>query len=200
MSPVSESSGPDSAVATPTELPETSADEAFARAALHNEQSDDLEVQQLGANEAGQDDPSIHVEPNNKEMKNVLAKTSSTEVISNFTLDTKLKSGSVASLGSTKSDSYASVTSSLSNGIHEKEGSFTSVASTHSIQHQGGLVRYRSLTTGRPLSDIVSTHCVALLAIFSCTDTKLVILNLTLKVQFFPLYYQGSSNLDSGED
>ncbi|CAH3193157.1 unnamed protein product [Porites evermanni] len=87
-------------------------------------------------------------------MKNVLAKTSSTEVISNFTLDTKLKSGSVASLGSTKSDSYASVASSLSNGIHEKEGSFTSVASTHSIQHQGGLVRYRSLTTGRPLSDI----------------------------------------------
>lgn len=155
MSPTSESPGPDSAVTTPTELPETSTAKAFATAALHNEQSNDLEeLQQLGVNEPQKDDPSIHVDSNNKEMKNVLAKTSSTEVISNFTLDTKLKSGSVASLGSTKSDSYASVASSLSNGIHEKEGSFTSVASTHSIQHQGGLVRYRSLTTGRPLSDI----------------------------------------------
>lgn len=173
MSPTSESPGPDSAVTTPTELPETSTAKAFATAALHNEQSNDLEeLQQLGVNEPQQDDPSIHVDSNNKEMKNVLAKTSSTEVISNFALDTKLKSGSVASLGSTKSDSYASVASSLSNGIHEKEGSFTSVASTHSVQHQGGLVRYRSLTTGRPLSDIVSTQCFALLTIFSYTDTK----------------------------
>jgi len=100
-------------------------------------------------------------------MKNVLDKASSTEVITALNLDTRLKSGSVASLGSTRSetDSYASVASSLSNGIYEKAGSFTSIASTHSMQHQlhgshKGLVRYRS-ASGRPLSDIVSTVFVS---------------------------------------
>ena len=97
-------------------------------------------------------------------MKNVLDKASSTEVITPLSLDTRLKSGSVASLGSTRSDSYASVASSISNGIYEKAGSFTSVASTHSIQHQvhgshHGLVRYRS-ASGRPLSDMVSTDFI----------------------------------------
>ena len=95
-------------------------------------------------------------------MRTVLDKASSTEVITALNLDTRLKSGSFASLGSSNSDSYASVASSISNGIYEKASSFTSVASTHSIQHQAygshhGLVRYRS-ASGRPLSDIVSGY------------------------------------------
>lgn len=157
MSPTSESPGPDSAVSTPTEHRENSTADAFAKATLPSEQINVIkELQELETNEPQQDetDPSIHVDANNKEMKNVLDKTSSTEVVTNFNLDTRLKSGSVASLGSTRSDSYASVASSMSNGIYEKAESYTSVASAHSMQLQThGLVRYRS-TSGRPLSDI----------------------------------------------
>ena len=159
ISPTSESPGPDSAVSTPTEHRENSTADAFAKATLPSEQIVIKELQELETNEPQQDetDPSIHVDANNKEMKNILDKTSSTEVVTNFNLDTRLKSGSVASLGSTRSDSYASVASSLSNGIYEKAESYTSIASAHSMQLQThGLVRYRS-TSGRPLSDIVST-------------------------------------------
>lgn len=151
MSPTSESPGPDSAVTTPTEHRQTSAAEAFAKVTLPTEQS--IQGLELETGENHQEDPSIHVDANNKEMKNVLDKASSTEVITPLNLDTRLKSGSVASLGSTRSDSYASVASNISNGIFEKAGSFTSIASTHSSHH--GLVRYRS-ASGRPLSDIVS--------------------------------------------
>lgn len=134
--------------------------EAFALATLPNEQDQTATELESQTNEIHEDDPSIHVDANNKEMKTVLEKASSTEVISALNLDSRLKSGSVASLGSTRSGSYGSVASSISNGIFDKAGSFTSVASSFS-QHQPhgshhGLVRYRS-ASGRPLSDIVST-------------------------------------------
>ena len=157
MSPTSESPGPDSAAATPTEHKQTSIANDFAKATFGNSVVNELEAE---ACKSSNDDPSIQVDANNKEMRNVLDKASSTEVISALNLDTRLKSGSVASLGSSKSDSYASVASSISNGIYEKSGSFTSVASTHSFQHQAshhGLVRYQS-ASGRPLSDIVSKY------------------------------------------
>lgn len=153
----SESTGPDSAVSTPTE-PETHIPaRVFAKAVLSNEQDSttkEFESQTTGSN---QDNLSIHVDANNKEMKTVLDRTSSTEVIPALTLDSRLKSDSVASINSAKSDSYGSVASNLSNGISEKAGSFTSVASSFSV-HQPfgshhGLVRYRS-ASGRPLSDI----------------------------------------------
>lgn len=152
-SPVpSESPGPDSTVTTPTDQAAASPAEAFAQAALPKKQDDaakELEPQ-TNDSEIRQEDPSIHVDANNKEMKTVLEKTSSTEVISALTLDSRLKSDSVASLGSARSDSYGSVASNISNGIFEKAGSYTSVVGAH------GLVRYRSVS-GRPLSDIVST-------------------------------------------
>ena len=156
MTPTSESPGPDSAVSTPTEHKQTSAAEDFAKVTLLSSAITELKLE---TSENDKDNPSIQVDSNNKEMKNVLEKASSTEVITSLTLDTKLKSGSVASLG--RSDSYGSVASTISNGIYEKAGSFTSIASTHSMQHQThgshhGLVRYRS-ASGRPLSDIVST-------------------------------------------
>lgn len=154
LSPTSESPGPDSAAATPTEHKQRSIADDFAKATFGNSVVNELEAEL--ACKSSDDDPSIQVDANNKEMKNVLDKASSTEVISALNLDTRLKSGSVASLGSSKSDSYASVASSISNGIYEKSGSFTSVASTHSFQHQAshhGLVRYQSVS-GRPLSDI----------------------------------------------
>lgn len=132
----------------------------FAKAVLSNGQDSttkEFESQTTGSN---QDNLIIHVDANNKEMKTVLDRTSSTEVIPALTLDSRLKSDSVASINSAKSDSYGSVASNLSNGISEKAGSFTSVASSFSV-HQPfgshhGLVRYRS-ASGRPLSDIVST-------------------------------------------
>ena len=154
----SESTGPDSTVTTPTE-PETHIPaRAFAKPVLSNEQDGKTKELELLTTESNQDDPSIHVDANNKEMKTVLDRTSSTEVIPALSLDSRLKYGSVASIN--RSDSYASVASNLSNGISEKAGSFTSVASTLSA-HQPlgshhGLVRYRS-ASGRPLSDIVST-------------------------------------------
>ncbi|KAK2573339.1 WD repeat-containing protein 44 [Acropora cervicornis] len=154
LSPTSESPGPDSAAATPTEHKQRSIADDFAKATFGNSVVNELEAEL--ACKSSDDDPSIQVDANNKEMKNVLDKASSTEVISALNLDTRLKSGSVASLGSSKSDSYASVASSISNGTYEKSGSFTSVASTHSFQHQAshhGLVRYQSVS-GRPLSDI----------------------------------------------
>lgn len=151
----SESTGPDSTVTTPTE-PETHIPaRAFAKPVLSNEQDGKTKELELLTTESNQDDPSIHVDANNKEMKTVLDRTSSTEVIPALSLDSRLKYGSVASIN--RSDSYASVASNLSNGISEKAGSFTSVASTLSA-HQPlgshhGLVRYRS-ASGRPLSDI----------------------------------------------
>ena len=136
--------------------------EAFVQAAaLPNEQEKEEKELEPQTNEINEDDPSIHVDANNKEMKTVLEKANSTEVISALNLDSRLKSGSIASLGSTRSGSYGSVASGISNGIFENSaGSFTSVASSFS-QHQPfgshhGLVRYRS-ASGRPLSDIVST-------------------------------------------
>lgn len=157
----SESPGPDSAVTTPTEQAAASPEEAFAQAAaLSNEQENVPKELESQSNDIHEDDPSIHVDANNKEMKTVLEKASSTEVISALNLDSRLKSGSVVSLGSTRSGSYGSVASGISNGILENSaGSFTSVASSFS-QHQPygshhGLVRYRS-ASGRPLSDIVS--------------------------------------------
>ncbi|XP_068731913.1 WD repeat-containing protein 44-like [Montipora capricornis] len=155
MPPTSESPGPDSAVTTPTENRPTSTVEEFSKATFENSTVKELEEEASGNSN---DDPSIQVDVNNKEMRTVLDKASSTEVITALNLDTRLKSGSFASLGSSNSDSYASVASSISNGIYEKASSFTSVASTHSIQHQAygshhGLVRYRS-ASGRPLSDI----------------------------------------------
>ena len=157
----SESPGPDSTVTTPVEQA-ASPVEAFAQAALDSEQDKAPKELESHTNEIHElDDPSIHVDANNKEMKTVLEKASSTEVIPALNLDSRLKSGSVASLGSTRSGSYGSVASSISNGIPENSaGSFTSVASSFS-QHQvygshHGLVRYRS-ASGRPLSDIVST-------------------------------------------
>ncbi|XP_020601484.1 WD repeat-containing protein 44-like [Orbicella faveolata] len=155
----SESPGPDSAVTTPTEQAAASPVEAFAQAAaLSNEQENAPKELESQSNDIHEDDPSIHVDANNKEMKTVLEKASSTEVISALNLDSRLKSGSVVSLGSTRSGSYGSVASGISNGILENSaGSFTSVASSFS-QHQPygshhGLVRYRS-ASGRPLSDI----------------------------------------------
>lgn len=155
MPPTSESPGPDSAVTTPTENKPTSTVEEFSKATFESSTVKELEEEASGNSN---DDPSIQVDVNNKEMRTVLDKASSTEVITALNLDTRLKSGSFASLGSSNSDSYASVASSISNGIYEKASSFTSVASTHSIQHQAygshhGLVRYRS-ASGRPLSDI----------------------------------------------
>lgn len=136
--------------------------EAFAQAAaLTSDQEKEEKELEPQINEINEDDPSIHVDANNKEMKTVLEKANSTEVISALNLDSRLKSGSIASLGSTRSGSYGSVASGISNGIFENSaGSFTSVASSFS-QHQPfgshhGLVRYRS-ASGRPLSDIVST-------------------------------------------
>ena len=135
--------------------------EAFTRAALPNDQDKAVKELESQTNEISQEDPSIHVDEKNKEMKTVLEKASSTEVISALNLDSRLKSGSVASLGSTRSGSYGSVASNVSNGFFEQAaGSFTSVASSFS-QHQTygshpGMVRYRSVS-GRPLSDIVST-------------------------------------------
>ncbi|EDO29055.1 predicted protein [Nematostella vectensis] len=88
-------------------------------------------------------------------MKEILAKASSTEVIPALTLDSRLKSHSVTSLGSSgnKSDSFMSLSSNASNGpIMRKSGSSASVGSIHSFQH-GELVRVRS-ASGRPLSDI----------------------------------------------
>lgn len=95
-------------------------------------------------------------------MKKVLEKASSTEVIHALTLDTRLKSHSVSSLGSScnRSDSFASVSSAISNGpTVNNSGSTASVGSTHSYHasgdKHGGLVRVRS-ASGRPLSDAVS--------------------------------------------
>lgn len=134
--------------------------EAFAHAALPNDQDKAVKELESQTNEISQEDLSIHVDEKNKEMKTVLEKASSTEVISALNLDSRLKSGSAASLGSTRSGSYGSVASNVSNGFFEQAGSFTSVASSFS-QHQTygshpGMVRYRSVS-GRPLSDIVST-------------------------------------------
>ncbi|XP_048588390.1 WD repeat-containing protein 44 [Nematostella vectensis] len=100
-------------------------------------------------------DPSIQLDYKSQEMKEILAKASSTEVIPALTLDSRLKSHSVTSLGSSgnKSDSFMSLSSNASNGpIMRKSGSSASVGSIHSFQH-GELVRVRS-ASGRPLSDI----------------------------------------------
>ena len=151
----SESTGPDSTVTTPTDQESSIPVDPLNVYQDISTKPNCLEIQ---ANEAAlQEDPSIHVDANNKEMKKVLEKASSTEVISALNLDSRLKSCSVSSLGSTRSDSYASVSSNISNGITEKAGSFTSVGSMHSASQQahGSLVRYRS-ASGRPLSDIVS--------------------------------------------
>ena len=91
------------------------------------------------------------MDANQQEMKEVLEKTSSTEVVSASKLDERLKSPSITSLDSSRSDSYASVKSSVSNGVMQQTGSSSSLSNTRAE----GLVRYRSVS-GRPLSDIVS--------------------------------------------
>lgn len=134
MPPTSESPGPDSAVTTPTENKPTSTVEEFSKATFESSTVKELEEEASGNSN---DDPSIQVDVNNKEMRTVLDKASSTEVITALNLDTRLKSGSFASLGSSNSDSYASVASSISNGIYEKASSFTSgrVHILFSIKH-----------------------------------------------------------------
>ncbi|XP_031562157.1 WD repeat-containing protein 44-like, partial [Actinia tenebrosa] len=110
--------------------------------------------------DADENDPAITLDYKSQEMKKVLEKASSTEVIHALTLDTRLKSHSVTSLGSScnRSDSFASVSSVISNGqMNNISGSTASVGSTHSYQYssgdkRGGLVRVRS-ASGRPLSD-----------------------------------------------
>ncbi|XP_020904017.1 WD repeat-containing protein 44 isoform X2 [Exaiptasia diaphana] len=90
------------------------------------------EQDELGVSEQ-EDDPAITLDYKSTEMKQVLEKASSTEVIPAFSLDARRKSNSVTSLGSS-----------------------TSVTSTNAIQHPpgnyGSLVRVRS-ESGRPLSD-----------------------------------------------
>lgn len=101
-----------------------------------------------------EDDPAITLDYKSTEMKQVLEKASSTEVIPALSLDARRKSNSVTSLGSScnRSDSFRSVSSVVSNGATlNKSGSSTSV---DAIKH-GSLVRVRS-ESGRPLSDAVS--------------------------------------------
>ncbi|KAK3724341.1 hypothetical protein QZH41_010850 [Actinostola sp. cb2023] len=105
-------------------------------------------------------DPVITLDYKSTEMKQILEKASSTEVIPALCLDARRKSNSVTSLGSScnRSDSFTSVSSAISNGpMLNKSGSSASVASIHSFQHSSGsinpgLVRVRS-ESGRPLSD-----------------------------------------------
>ena len=103
-------------------------------------------------------DPSIELDGDTQEMKEVLAKTNLTEVVSPLGLDSRLKSPSVSSLTSRSdlSDSYVSVASGISNGHIKRSGSLSSVGSLHSqVGHSSNLVRVRS-ASGRPLSDTVS--------------------------------------------
>jgi len=109
--------------------------------------------------ESNQHDPAITLDYKSTEMKKVLEKASSTEVIPALTLDARRKSSSVTSLGSScnRSDSFRSVSSIASNGATlNKSGSSTSVTSTkHPTDNVRNLVRVRS-ESGRPLSDVVS--------------------------------------------
>lgn len=109
--------------------------------------------------EAIQNDPAITLDYKSTEMKTVLEKASSTEVIPALTLDARRKSNSVTSLGSSchRSDSFRSVSSMTFNGAAlNKSGSSTSITSTKNhTDNVRNLVRVRS-ESGRPLSDAVS--------------------------------------------
>lgn len=111
-------------------------------------------------------DPAITLDYKSTEMKKVLEKASSTEVIPALTLDARRKSYSVTSLGSScnRSDSFRSVSSVTSNGETLKNsGSSTSVTSANAFKHPTdnvkNLVRVRS-ESGRPLSDVVRISIV----------------------------------------
>ena len=98
-----------------------------------------------------EDNPSIKVDANQQEMKEVLARNNSTEVVSAARLDERLKSPSATSLDSSKSDNYKSAASFTSIDGVKQASSFSSMPQPT----PDGMVRYRSVS-GRPLSDIVS--------------------------------------------